>query len=147
MINIEIADLHDVPGIFAVECESFEHPWTEKMFFDDLENEKTVYTVAKDGGRIIGYAGVWCVFGDCDITNVAVIPEYRRKGIAGMLLKQIIYEARKRNGENIRLEVRKSNYGAIALYEKYGFKQIDIRKKYYENTEDAIIMELILEEI
>ena len=147
MIEIGIADLNDVPEIFAVERECFKSPWSEKMFVGDIENEHTVYLVARDKEQIVGYAGVWCVFGDADITNVAVSPKYRRQGIAGRLLERITEEARLRKCESIRLEVRESNFGAIALYKKHGFREIDIRKKYYDNTEDAVIMELILEEI
>ncbi len=146
MINIEIADLSDVSGIYAVECECFKNPWSEAMFSGDLKNENTVYIVAKDNENIIGYAGVWCVMGDADITNVAVSPKYQRQGIASRLLERLISEAKIRKSENIRLEVRQSNFGAIALYKKHGFREIDIRKKYYDNTEDAVIMEKIPEE-
>ena len=93
-----------------------------------MQNKLAVYFVAKDNGKCIGYAGFWNVSGEGDITNVAVLPEYRKNGIGSML-------------ELLTLEVRKSNIAAQGLYKKYGFDIIGERKRYYsDNGEDAWIM-------
>lgn len=146
-MEINFITKHDICGVLLVERECFSDAWTEKMFLGELESEHTVYLKAEEDGRVIGYAGAWCVAGDADITNVAVHSHYRRKHIGEMLLERLIEELIQKNADNIRLEVRKSNIGAIALYEKAGFKQIDIRKNYYQdNKEDALILELKTEE-
>ena len=131
----------DVDGVFEVECECFSTPWSKKSFLGELQNEHTVYLVAKDGEKVIGYAGVWCVLGDADITNIAVLADFRHQGVGKKLLERLIFEAEKRGSENIRLEVRKSNEAAISLYEKFGFLKVYIREKYYDNKEDALILE------
>lgn len=141
MISIDFMTVLDVDGVFEVERECFSSPWSKKSFLEELNNERTVYLVAKDNDRVIGYAGVWCVAGDADITNVAVLSEFRRQGVAKMLLERLIFEAQQRQSQNIRLEVRRSNEAAICLYKKFGFSKVYVREKYYDNTEDALILE------
>lgn len=144
-MNIEVMKKEDILGVMEVEKECFSDPWTEKMFLGELASEYTIYLIVKDNGRIIGYGGAWCVAGDADITNIAVMKAYRRRHIGEELLSCLI--SKLKNAENIRLEVRKSNIGAIALYEKKGFKKIAVRKNYYkDNNEDAFILELKTEE-
>lgn len=146
-MKTEFITKQDIPEVLWVERDCFSDAWTEKMFLGELESEHTVYLAAKEDGKIVGYAGAWCVAGDADITNVAVHSDFRRKHIGEKLLDSLIKELIKKNADNIRLEVRKSNIGAIALYEKAGFKQIDVRKNYYQdNKEDALILELKTEE-
>ncbi len=122
-----------------------DNPWSEQAFVNELNNELTSYYIASDNGRIIGYAGFWNVSGEGDITNVGVVPEYRRRGIAGMLIKKITDSARALGLSSLTLEVRKSNIAALNLYTKYGFKVVGERKRYYSNREDALLMTLILE--
>lgn len=130
----ELAELDNV--VFSV-------PWSEKSFIDEYNNEIAVYYVAKDGGKIVGYAGFWHVADEGDITNVAVLPEYRRKKIATALIAELIKEAEKRSLALLTLEVRCSNTPAVSLYESFGFKTIGKRKRYYTNpVEDAYIMTL-----
>ena len=146
-MKTEFITKQDIPEVLWVERDCFSVAWTVKMFLGVLESEHTVYLAAKEDGKIVGYAGAWCVAGDADITNVAVHSDFRRKHIGEKLLDSLIKELIKKNADNIRLEVRKSNIGAIALYEKAGFKQIDVRKNYYQdNKEDALILELKTEE-
>ena len=144
-MNIDFMTKEDILEVFKVERDCFCDPWTEKMFEGELLSEHTVYLKAEDRNKIVGYAGAWCVAGDADITNVAVISDYRRQGIGQKLLSRLIEELIKKNAENIRLEVRKSNEGAIELNKKAGFLEIAVRKNYYKNNhEDALILELIL---
>ena len=141
-MDIRILEKEDAGALFGVEKQCFSAPWSEKMFLGDLESENTVYIGAFMENVLVGYAGAWIVAGDSDITNVAVIPSQRGKGIAKELLKRLFSELVKRDGENVRLEVRESNKNAKKLYEKMGFYKIDVRKNYYsDNKEDALIYE------
>lgn len=117
----------------------FNVPWSEQSFLEEAENKLAKYFVAEVDGKIIGYCGVWCVMDEGQITNIAVLPEYRRCGVASKLLERLICECE--GLFQIVLEVRESNQSAIALYEKYDFKQVGMRKKFYHSpTENAIIM-------
>lgn len=131
----------DIAEIAELEKKCFAVPWSEKSFRDEMNNKLAVYLVAKDNGHCIGYAGFWNVSGEGDITNVAVLPEYRKQGIGSMLIKNMIKTARELEIELLTLEVRKSNIAAQRLYNKYGFDIIGERKRYYsDNGEDAWIM-------
>lgn len=143
MYELVSAGSSDAKGLAELDKQVFASPWSEKSFSDELNNEIAVYYVARDNGKIIAYAGFWHVADEGDITNIAVLPEYRRKKIASRLIEKMIKEAKKRSLTLLTLEVRCSNTAAIALYEKYGFKIIGSRKKYYTNpVEDAYIMTL-----
>ncbi len=117
----------------------FSVPWSENSFREEAENPLAKYFVAEEDGKLIGYLGVWCVQDEGQITNIAVLPEYRRKGIASKLLEHLVCECK--GVSQLVLEVRESNSGALALYEKYGFKRVGMRKNFYHSpTENAIIM-------
>ena len=131
----------DVAAVAELEKKCFAVPWSEKSFHDEMKNKLAVYFVAKSDGRCIGYAGFWNVSGEGGITNVAVLPEYRRQGIGSMLIAEMIKTAVKLRLDLLTLEVRKSNIAAQGLYKKYGFDIIGERKRYYsDNGEDAWIM-------
>ena len=152
MKNITITRMtdDDVSEIAELEKKCFAVPWSEKSFRDEMQNKLAVYFVAKDNGKCIGYAGFWNVSGEGDITNVAVLPEYRKNGIGSMLISEMIKTAVTLKLELLTLEVRKSNIAAQGLYKKYGFSEngemcgfdiIGERKRYYsDNGEDAWIM-------
>ncbi|MBQ8300522.1 MAG: ribosomal protein S18-alanine N-acetyltransferase [Clostridia bacterium] len=140
-IEITRMTLEDVGEIAELEKKCFAIPWSEKSFTDEMNNKLAVYLVAKDNGKCIGYAGFWNVSGEGGITNVAVLPQYRKQGIGSMLIKTMIKTARELNIYLLTLEVRKSNIAAQGLYNKYGFDIIGERKRYYsDNGEDAWIM-------
>lgn len=141
MIEITRMTMEDVPEIAALEKVCFKVPWSEKSFRDEMSNKLAIYHVAKDNGKCIGYAGFWNVSGEGGITNVAVLPEYRRQGVGSMLITEMIKTAETLELLLLTLEVRKSNLAAQALYGKYGFEIIGERKRYYsDNNEDAYIM-------
>lgn len=124
----------------------FDIPWSQKSFEDEAGNNLATYFTARDNGKIIGYAGFWSVSGEGDITNVAVLPEYRKKGIASKLIESVIKKSNELSLSLLTLEVRKSNFAAQNLYSKYGFEIIGERKRYYsDNHEDALIMTKKLE--
>lgn len=120
----------------------FSVPWSRNMLAEELDNALSAFLVAlDDDGRVVGYAGVQVVVDEGYITNVAVRPECRRQGIAGKLLQVFLDFAQANHLAFLTLEVRASNYDAIALYGSRGFRSTGRRKNYYEHPkEDAIIM-------
>jgi [ribosomal protein S18]-alanine N-acetyltransferase len=131
----------DIDGIHSVEAESFTKPWSLGMFTDEItNNDRARYYVIEYNTEIIAYGGYWCILDEAHITNVAVRPGYRNRGIGEMLLSQIIGTFGKENIIRATLEVGINNKTAIGLYKKAGFTEAGIRKGYYENSEDAVIM-------
>ena len=114
-MQIKILGVKSAKALYDVEKECFSHPWTEAMFLGDLKSTNTIYLGAYFRDELVGYAGAWLVLGDADITNVAVIPRARRKGVAKALLLSLFSEISKNGGKTIRLEVRKSNESAKNL--------------------------------
>ena len=132
----------DVAQVEAIEQEIFSVPWSEKSFIDACETKENVYIVCKDNGKVLGYCGMWTVLGEGNITNMAVAKEYRRQGIAKLLMSEMERISIEENGVDVFfLEVRQSNENAKKLYEKMGYKPIGTRKRFYgKPVEDAIVM-------
>lgn len=137
---MEITEMikEDAPELAQLDSICFSVPWSEKSFSEEAENRLAKYFVAKENGKILGYGGIWLVAEEGQITNIAVLPEHRKKGIASKLLLKLIECA---EGKSIVLEVRESNLAAISLYEKQGFENAGVRKNFYHSpVENAIIM-------
>ena len=131
----------DVCEIAALERMCFSDPWSENSVASELVNPLSSWLVAVDGGKVVGYIGSQAVLDAADVMNLAVAPEYRRRGIAQALLQELTHCLRKKNVIALLLEVRVSNAPAIALYEKLGFVKVGCRPKYYHNPrEDALIL-------
>lgn len=129
--------------VAALERTCFADPWSRNMLAEELDNAMSAYLVALDteDGSVVGYAGLLVVVDEGYITNVAVRPESRRGGVAGALLDVFVNFAEGNQLAFLTLEVRASNYGAIALYGSRGFRGVGRRTNYYEHPkEDAIIM-------
>ena len=141
-IVIEEMTLDDIDAVQEVERASFPVPWPANAFRHELtQNKNAHYIVAKEGGRVVGYAGLWLSLDEAHITTFAVLPEYRRRKIGERMLLSLFERAGKLGAEWLTLEVRASNLPAQRLYEKYGFRPAGIRRRYYsDNNEDAIIM-------
>jgi len=120
----------------------FSTPWSRNMLAEELDNLLSAFLVALDDfGRVVGYAGLQVVLDEGYITNIAVRPECRKQGIAGKLLQVFLDFAEANKLAFLTLEVRASNYDAIALYGTRGFRSVGRRKNYYEHPrEDALIM-------
>ena len=129
-----------VPQIAALERVCFSDPWSEKSILSELENPLSCWLVAMDGERLAGYVGSQTVLGETDMMNLAVDPDYRRKGLGKELILSLIEVLRQRESRCLTLEVRDSNAPARALYEGLGFQEIGRRRNYYRNPrEDALI--------
>ncbi len=132
-----------VPDVGMLERQCFSDPWSESSFLDVCGNEMYDYFAAIDisDGTVCGYGGIMTVLDASDITNIAVLPKYRRQGIGERLLDTLVAAAVKRGASSLRLEVRESNIPAISLYEKFGFVRDGIRNNYYRKpTENAVLM-------
>ncbi len=140
-IRISFLQMEDIPAVAQIEKQCFSVPWSEASFRDTLKNPNALYLVAKREGVVAGYVGLYCIFEEAVINQVAVREEFRRNQIASMLLERMFEELEKKNVKSVTLEVRKSNQAAIALYESKGFVSEGIRPGFYEKpAEDAIIM-------
>lgn len=140
---IEPMRRRDLDEVLRIEDRSYPRPWTRSLFEGELEQVRSgerCYLVAREEGRLVGYAGMMFVVADAHVTNIAVAPEQHRRGIATRLLAELSWRAVEHGCDAMTLEVRVSNTGARALYERFGFTAAGVRKNYYENTEDAIVM-------
>lgn len=141
--GLTAADLDDV---LAIERVSFPTPWTREHFLAELRSVVARLPVVRDdAGRVIAYACAWEVAGELQINDVAVHPEWRRRGLARTILTGLIDEARRRGCARATLEVRPSNGAARDLYASLGFRETGRRRAYYADTgEDAVLMTLPL---
>ena len=126
--------------VYEIETRSFSQPWSKNELLKELESKHAIYIVAEVKGTVAGYAGLWHIVNEGQITNIAVDIPFRRLGVASLLLKKLISIAQEKNMIGLTLEVRVSNITAQNLYKKHGFVSEGIRKGYYDNGEDAVIM-------
>lgn len=130
-----------VAQIAALEALCFSDPWSENSIASELKNPLSLWLVAEQEGRVLGYIGSQTVMGEADMMNVAVHPEHRRQGIAEALVTALMQALRDADATVLTLEVRISNEPAKTMYEKLGFQQIGCRKNYYRHPkEDALIL-------
>lgn len=131
-----------VPAISMLEEVCFSEPWPMGMI-GRLLNQ---FTIAMDGETLVGYAALASVLDEGSLDSIAVLPEYRRQGIADSLLSEVLRQAEEQELSFVTLEVRESNEAAVSLYRKHGFEEVGRRRDYYEKPrEDAILMTLVLE--
>ena len=128
----------DAQGIFDVETESFSVPWSLQAITRELANPNLTmyYVLADEDGTIAGYAGLWRVLDEGQITNIALKQQYRRQGYGELLLRVLMEAAWEDGCSDIFLEVRVSNIGALHLYRKLGYQVLSVRKNYYSEPEE-----------
>ena len=130
----------DVPFISRLEEETFSMPWSADSFLEMISKEDARYYVAEEDGRLLGGCGVLMIAGEGNITNVAIAPEARNRGIGTALLRHLMAEGAREGLTAYTLEVRVSNAAAIHVYEKLGFVSAGVRPGFYEKpVEDALI--------
>lgn len=142
MVNIEIFDmtLEDYENIKDILSSDFDDFWTSNILKSELTGENKKYIVAKREDVIVGFAGIMFCLPDIEIMNIVTKKMERGNGIGTFLLDKLIEISKNNNAENVILEVNENNSIAINLYKKSGFEEIGRRKKYYNNTDDAILM-------
>lgn len=139
----------ELEALYSIETESYGNPWPKDAFQRELKLPFSRILVARGveptAPPLLGYMVLWVIRGEAHILNLAVHPEQRRRGVATALLQAGIDAAKGQGAEILYLEVRRSNSGAQTLYDAFGFKQVGVRPKYYEdNREDALVMLLDL---
>ena len=135
----------DLNEVMAIEQQAFTLPWSKQSYLGELKNQFATYLVCDRQAQLAGYVGLWVVFEEAHITNVAVDPKWRGQGLGRVLMEEAEKIARQKKALRILLEVRPSNYVALALYESMDYMETDRRKAYYsDNGEDAIIMTKLL---
>ena len=139
--NMKVSDLNSIADVLETEFDSF---WNYNVFKQELENENSIYIVAKIEDKIVGFGGIWKSVDDVHITNIVVKKDCRHLGIGAKILDKLINIAKDLKFTSITLEVNENNEIALRLYEKFGFKKLGIRKKYYNNSDNAVIMTLEL---
>ncbi len=138
--KMTISDLDEIEDVLLSDFDDF---WNITTFRNELLNSNSEYIVAKINNKIVGFAGIWKAVDDVHITNIVTAKKVRRQNIGSTLLLNLIQMAKAKNGITaITLEVNSNNIPAQKLYKKFGFKVVGLRKKYYNNIEDAIIMTL-----
>jgi len=142
MDNIEISNmtLLDLECISDILQSDFDDFWNVTTLKSELLNPNSKYIVAKFNNTIVGFAGIWKSVDEVHITNIVVNKNFRKQNIGSLMLSKLIGLAKlEPNISSITLEVNSNNIAAIKLYEKFGFKVVGLRKKYYNNIDDAII--------
>lgn len=139
-IKISKMNIDDLNKILPVLLTEFDDFWNYNIFKSELENENSKYVVAKNNDEIVGFAGIWISIDEAHVTNIVTKKYLRKNGIGSTLLEELINLSKNLNLVSITLEVNENNLDAIKLYEKFGFEKLGIRKKYYNNTDNALIM-------
>lgn len=141
-IRVRIAKSSDLDDIYDLDVQTFAMPWSkEALSYDILENDNAFVIVAEYEGEFAGYADIWTVLDEADLNSIAVIVDFRRKGIGDAIMLAMTEMLSANGVATINLEVRVSNMPAIKLYKKYGFNECGVRPGYYlDNGEDALIM-------
>lgn len=148
-LSIERMRPADLSDVLAIERASFSMPWSRGAFLYEIEqNQVARCWVGREDGRVVGYICLWEVTDELHVTNVAVHPDARRRGIARALLESVFAHARAAGSRMVLLEVRPSNTEAIALYDSFGFHVVGRRRGYYyDSGEDALVMEALMAEV
>lgn len=134
--EMKLKDLRNIKNDLTSEFDDF---WNFNILKEELQNENSKYIVAKINDEVVGFAGIKIIIDEADIMNIVVKNNFRKKGIGSLFLQQLIDLSKTLNITSISLEVNEKNIAAISLYKKFNFKEIGIRKKYYNNN-NAILM-------
>ncbi len=137
IMTMTLDDLEEMKDTLYSDFDNF---WSYNVLKQELVNQNTTYIIAKENSEVVGFAGISVCLDEATLNNIVVKKSYREKGIGGELLESLIELCSDMNMKLLTLEVNTQNTPAIKLYEKFGFKNQGIRKKYYNNTQDAFIM-------
>ena len=141
-LRVEPMTIVDIPAVHEIERLSFPVPWPAYAFRQELETNKLArYLVVREGHRTVAYGGIWLMVDEAHVTTFAVLPDWRRKGVGARLMLALMELSREVGAHVLTLEVRLSNVPARTLYQRFGFRPVGVRPRYYsDNGEDALIM-------
>jgi [ribosomal protein S18]-alanine N-acetyltransferase len=142
---LRAARREDLATVLEIERRSFSHPWSLEAFLDEIRQAHSrlllVWDESGERGKLVGYVCRWIVAAEVQILNIAIHPDWRRRGIGRGLVEAVLEEAREEGAARVTLEVRRYNNPAIGLYERLGFRRVGERRNYYGAGEDAVLME------
>lgn len=144
MFSVRSMTEGDLDRVVGMETAIFSAPWRRSFFVADINRPGGFSIVAEESESVVGYAVAWGIE-EVHLANLAVEPNARGRGVGDALIRAVLDYARRRNAESVYLEVRQSNTIARRFYARHGFVPTYLRKGYYENGEDAVIMELAFE--
>ena len=139
--KMTVSDLDEIKENLS---ENFNNFWNYKIFKDELVNNNSSYLVLRYDGEIVCYGGIKIIIDEADVMNIVTRIDKRNMGFAKFILNELINIAKEKNCKLITLEVNENNLPAIHLYENFNFKQVGLRKKYYNGIDNAILMTLEL---
>lgn len=140
-VTVERMNSFNILGVKEISDLSFSSPWSLLSMEKELINKNAIYIVIKLGSKVVAFGGMWIIFDEGHITNIAVHPDFRRNNFGDIVIENLITIAKDKNMAALTLEVRSSNIAAINLYKKHNFSVEGIRKNYYQNPrEDGYIM-------
>jgi ribosomal-protein-alanine N-acetyltransferase len=141
-IEVRPMSVSDIPDVHEIERLSFPVPWPAYAFRQELEaNRMARYLVVRADGETVAYGGIWLMVDEAHVTTFAVLPGWRRRGIGGRLMLELLRLAVSVGATVATLEVRLTNVAARTLYQRFGFRPVGVRPRYYsDNGEDALIM-------
>ena len=137
IFTMTLEDLEQMKNTLYSDFDNF---WSYNVLKQELENKNTTYIVAKESDEVVGFAGISICLDEATLNNIVVKKSHRNRGIGGELLESLIELCSELRISTFTLEVNVENEPAIHLYEKFGFKNLGVRKKYYNNSHDAFIM-------
>ena len=143
LLTIAPMQRRDIGEVVRIEHTTYPAPWSAEVFRGELTRMARgdgEYLVMRRGTELVGYGGVMYMLDEAHVTNIVVADSQRRTGLGTRLLAELCWRAVARGSSGLTLEVRASNEAAQALYTRFGFERVGIRRRYYENTEDAIVM-------
>lgn len=138
--------VEDLESVLEIESASFSRPWTRSHFLEELDSSFSHPTVALTAdGAVAGYLCLKVVLDEAEVLDVAVKGSLRGMGVGRVLVQRALSFCRERGVQLVFLEVRAGNVQAISLYRRLGFREAGVRRKYYDNGEDAILMDISIE--
>lgn len=144
--SIRVMGAADLPRVMEIERASFSTPWTRATFLGLLGRRDSYLAVTEVESRIVAYAAFWQVLDQAELGDIAVDPEWRRRGLGAFMLEHVLEQAAQQGVRELYLEVRESNRAAQRLYERYGFRIVGRRRNYYSGPrEDARVLRVMLE--
>lgn len=143
LLTIAPMQRRDVAEVARVERATYPAPWSAEVFRGEVARMSRgdgEYLVVRRGTDLVGYGGVMYMLDEAHVTNLVVVGSERRSGLGTRLLAELCWRTIAHGSSGLTLEVRASNEAAQALYGRFGFERVGVRRRYYENTEDAIVM-------